>query len=110
MSGCDVSDAADTVPPFLHPLNSTNRALSGAEGWGRYSLFKSFVHSVFCDGRIPDLRIPDAMNISMIYLMKVVGAGLLTLHAVETTVSAFKQNGVAAIDGYMLHTVLGPKI
>ena len=46
------------------------------------------------------------MNISMIYLMKVVGAGLLTLHAVETTVSAFKQNGVAAVDGYMLHVTL----
>ena len=61
---------------------------------------------MFWDGRIPDLRIPDAMNISMIYLMKVVGAGLLTLHAVETTVSAFKQNGVAAVHGYMLHYII----
>ena len=36
------------------------------------------------------------------YLMLVDGAGLLTLRAVETTVSAFKQNGVAAVDGYMV--------
>ena len=61
---------------------------------------------MFWDGRIPDLRIPDAVNISLIYLMLLVGAGLSTLHAVETTVSAFKQNGVAAVDGYMLHVTL----
>ena len=40
------------------------------------------------------------------YLMLVDGAGLLTLRAVETTVSAFKQNGVAAVDGYMLHYII----
>ena len=49
---------------------------------------------MFWDGRIPDLRIPDAVNISLIYLMLLVGAGLLTLRAVVTTVSAFKQNGL----------------
>ena len=40
------------------------------------------------------------------YLMLLVGAGLLTLRAVETTVSAFKQNGVAAVHGYMLHYII----
>ena len=37
MPGCDVSDAADTVPPFLQPLNPANYALSMAVSWGRYS-------------------------------------------------------------------------
>ena len=46
------------------------------------------------------------MNISMIFFMMAIGAGLLTLHAVETIVSAFEQKGVAAVDGYMLHYII----
>ena len=40
--------------------------------------------------------------------MMAIGAGLLTLHAVETIVSAFEQKGkgVAAVDGYMLHYII----